>query len=287
MLRISTSLASGLVLTLAATSAFADDATTVHEFAALDRASGATGAGADLGFVFDTSGGDAGGFASRLDLHGEYVDPHSGFGAYGAIGISRAFLSSSDPLTSMLVDQINADTGLTALELGGQFHRALSGGLGIIAHVGVALPTASTGNGALANLVSQSRINDLVVAFPELTTARIGVSPTWRHGALFARADLGIDIVLDHPSGMNIDPVVHGNVAVGARSGKLSGALELVTIATTGTVDDGQDRFLHTATLGGRYDLGRFSPALAITTGLDDASRGNSIAVTGSMAARF
>jgi hypothetical protein len=102
-----------------------------------------------------------------------------------------------------------------------------------------------------------------------------------------ARADLGADVFLDQPEMAELDPIVHANLAIGGRAGRLSAALELVTIATTGDVADGDDRFLHTATLGARYDLGRFAPSLAVTTGLDDAARGESIAITAGVGAAF
>src|SRR5262245_57010650 len=104
---------------LAPVIAHADEAA-VHEFATLDRASGTSGAGADLSYV-TTSGDDGGGGGvSRLDLHGQYMI-RDGFGVYGSFALSKAFLSSDDPLGQMLLDEINGATGMSNLELGGQY----------------------------------------------------------------------------------------------------------------------------------------------------------------------
>ena len=295
MFRTAPSRTLALVISLTASTAAADDATevTAHGLAAMDRATGADGVAADLSFVFDTSDSDMGGFASRLDLHGRYVHD-SGFGGYGAIGVSKTFLSSSDPFGEMFADMINEETALTNLEIGGLYRRALRDDLSLVLHAGIALPTASDGAGMLANFITQqARLTDLPLAMPDTTTLRLGVAPAFRRGVVFARADLGLDVVLDQPeasdpmSAGELDPLVHANVAVGAQLGKLTTALQLVTVGTTGDVDDGEDRFMHSATLEARYDLGRVAPSLSITTPLDDAMRGDLLAVTASIASKF
>jgi hypothetical protein len=283
-----------LVISLTASTAVADDADlTAHGLAAMDRATGATGAGADLAFMFGTGDSASGGFASRLDLHGRYVHA-SGFGGYAAMGVSKTFLSSDDPLGEMLVEAVNDETGVTALEVGGLYRRVLTRDLALVAHAGVTLPTASDGLAAFANILSQQhRMTDLVLAMPETTALRLGVTPAFQRGVVFARADLGVDVILDQPAadpsaGMEeIDPIVHASLAVGASLGKLSTALQLATVGTTGDVDEGEDRFLHAATLEARYDLGRVAPSLAITTPLDDVARGDMLAITAAVATRF
>lgn len=252
----------------------------LHETATLDRATGATGAGADLSFISDFEEG----FVSRLDLHGQWMHP-SGFGAYGQVAVSRAFLDDN------LTPGLELDTiSLSNVELGGQYKRALSNELSIVGHAGLVLPTAQSEAGAfITNLLSsQRRFNDLVTAIPDLTALRIGVSPTWQRGAVFARADLGLDVILDSSDQMeSSDPVAHANLAIGARQGKLSGALELVTMMATGDVSDGADRFLHTGALSLSYDAGSFTPNLAIVTPLDDAGRGDSLSIGAGVSAKF
>jgi hypothetical protein len=252
----------------------------IHETATLDRASGTTGAGADLSFVSDFDDG----FVSRLDLHGQWLH-QSGFGAYGQLAVSRAFLDSTE--LGQDIDTI----ALSNLEIGGQYKRALSSELTIVGHAGLTLPTAQSETGAFfTNLASsQRRFNDLVNAIPDLTAIRLGVSPTWQRGAVFARADLGLDIVVDSSDQMeeNPEPIAHANLAVGMRNGKLSGAIELVTMASTGDISEGADRFIHTGALSLRYDAGQFSPTLAIVSPLDDGSRGDSLTLGAGVSAKF
>ncbi|MBA2541433.1 MAG: hypothetical protein H0V17_17460, partial [Deltaproteobacteria bacterium] len=252
----------------------------LHETATLDRASGQSGAGADLSFVSDFDDG----FVSRLDLHGQWMH-RSGFGTYGQLAVSRAFLDDSATIEPI-------DTfALSNLEVGGQYRGALSSELSIVAHVGLTLPTAQNDGAAfLTNLVSsQRRFNDLVNAIPELTAIRLGVSPTWQRGAVFVRADLGLDVIVDHSDEMESspDPIGHANLAIGARRGKLSGAAELVTVFSTGDVSEGAERFFHTGALSFRYDAGQVSPSLTIVTPLDDGARGDSVTVGAGVSAKF
>ena len=295
MFRTAASRTLALILTLTASTAAADDATevTAHGLAAMDRATGANGVAADLSFVLDTSDSDMGGFANRLDLHGRYAH-ESGFGGYGAVGVSKTFLSSDDPFGEMFADMINEETALTNLEIGGLYRRDLRDDLSVVARVGIALPTASDGAGMLANFITQQgRLVDLPLALPDTTTLRLGVAPAFRRGAFFARADVGLDVVLDQPAASDpmstgeLDPLAHASLALGFQLGKLTTAAQVVTVATTGDVDDSEDRFMHSATVEARYDLGRVAPSIAITTPLDDSMRGDLLAITASIAAKF
>jgi len=264
------------VLTALAGQAAAEE---IHETATLDRASGKTEAGADLSFVSDFDEG----FVSRLDLHGQWMHK-SGFGAYGQLAVSRAFLEDNG-----ITEPID-DISLSNLELGGQYKKSLSNELSLVAHAGLTLPTAQNDIGPfLTNVISsQRRFNDLVNAIPEITAMRLGVSPTWQRGALFVRADLGVDVILDAGDLMETpDPIGHANLAVGAKSGKLSGAVELVTLFATGDVDDDDGRFQHTGALSVRYDAGKVSPTLAIVSPLDDGARGEVLTVGAGVSAKF
>jgi hypothetical protein len=264
------------------------DEPALHELTTLDRATGQTGVGADLSY---TTGdlGDLEGGASRIDLHGQYM-LRSGVGVYGAFAVSKAFLDAKDPANQMFADAINDATALSNLELGLQMRRQLRGDLALVGHAGITLPTAQDDDfgAVLTNLMSAPRrFTDLVTAIPDTTALRLGISPIWSRGALFARADLGVDVIVDEPEMSSSDPIVHANLAVGGRSGKLSGALELVTLGTTGTIDEDQDRFLHTAAISLRYDAGRFAPNLTVVTPLDDSGRGELITVGAGVAATF
>jgi hypothetical protein len=276
---------SALLLTLVPSLALADDR--IHEFATLDRASGESGAAADLSYITGDLDDLEGGI-SRLDLHGQYMHA-SGFGGYASFAVSKAFVDAKDAANQMFADVMGDATAVSNLELGAQYRRALRDDLTIVGHVGLVLPTAQSDDlgAVLTNVISvQRRFNDLVTAFPEITALRVGVSPMWHRGAVFARLDLGADIPVDEPEMVSTDPLIHANIAVGARSGKLSGALELVTVGTTGDVGDDEDRFLHTAAVSLRYNAGRFAPSLSVVTPVD-AGRGELITFGAGVAAAF
>jgi hypothetical protein len=271
-----------LVLACVPSLALADER--IHDYATLDRASGASEAGADLSFVMGL--GDMSGAVSRLDLHGSYMHP-SGFGAYGGLAVSKGFVDGNgDPILEGFADAMN-DTALGNLELGGQYKRVLRDDLSVVAHVGLSLPTASD-ESIFTNLISiQHRINDTITAIPNVTAARLGVSPMWQRGALFARADLGVDVVIDEPEMASLNTIGHANLAIGARQGKIGGALELVTMANLGEKDEGDDRVIHSAALSLRYDAGVVAPTVNVVSPLDDASRGETISIGAGVAGSF
>jgi hypothetical protein len=284
-----TSVAALIFTSVLPAAALADSTTgepeaTVHDFATLSRASGQTGAGADVSFVT----GDFGaldGAISRLDLHGEYVHA-SGFGAYGSFALSKAFLDGEGG------DALEDVTARSNLELGVQYRRAVRDDLDLVAHAGLALPTAQGGDDLPAVVVNtlsvQRRLDDYVLAFGDLTALRLGVAANYRKGIWFARAEVGADIALDEPMGVELDPIIHGNVAVGAKLGKVSIAGELVTLATSGNVDEGEDRFLHQVAISASYDLGTVRPSLMVAMPLDDSmGRGDVWSVGGGIAASF
>jgi hypothetical protein len=254
--------------------AAADDR--VHDFVSLDRASGETAARADLSMI---TGEGMDGAVTRLDLHGQWTNP-TGLGLYGGFAVSRFFGDSDD----------EAPTVFSNLELGGQKKWAL-GAHSVVVHAGLSLPTSNTDDGIehlVTNAISiQRRFNDLVTIAPDVTMLRIGISPTFTDGKLFARFDLGADIVLDEPEMSSIDPIVHANAAVGVRDGQASGALELVTVGTTGNLEEDEQRFFHTLAFSLRYDLGRVAPNFSITTPLDDDGRGEVVTVGAGVATAF
>lgn len=259
--------------------AHADDES-VHDFATLDRATGSSGAAVDASFILGKAPLPT---VQRLDLHGEWMHA-SGLGLYGAIGVSRMSLDA------MGVD-LGSETALSNGEIGVQARRRV-GEFSLGARAGLTLPTASGGDaGAIVNIIAgQRRYTDMITAMPDVTAARLGVSAMWQRGMLFARADLGADIALSQPDALDVSPILHGNLALGARTGRLSGALELVTVATTGTLDENDERFKHSAALSLRYapaGIGGLVPSLNVVTPLDDNERGELFSIGGSLSRSF
>jgi hypothetical protein len=266
------------VTSLVTTAATAHAEESVHDYATLDRANGTTGAGVDMSFILGKADFPT---VQRLDLHGEYMHD-SGLGLYGAVAVSRVSIDAMD---------FGSQTALSNGEIGAQARRRV-GEFTLGARAGLVLPTATGGDeGALVNLLAgQRRYADIMTALPDVTAARLGVSASWHRGMVFARADIGADIALSQPKGSEIDPIMHANLAVGAVSGRFSGALELVTAATTGTLDENDERFKHSAALSLRYapaGIGGLVPSLNIVTPLDDRERGELISIGAGLSKAF
>jgi hypothetical protein len=255
-------------------------AATAPRFATLDRTADPTGAAADLSFVIPTDDTALGGFATRLDLSGQYVAPQ-GYGGYANIAISKAFLSADEPGAQPLVDAINDETAISNIEIGGLYHRSLGNGIDLAGHIGLLLPTASDEAGFVANgLTVRRRMADFAQILPDVTTLRIGATPTIRFGEFFVRADVGADVPFEdeiesNGETMKIDPLVRASIGAGYRHEKIAATAELVNVATTGEADDLGQRFEHTAAISASYDLGTVAPSLAFVMPLDENGRGD------------
>jgi len=117
-----------------------------------------------------------------------------------------------------------------------------------------------------------TRPSDLVLGIPETTALRVSAAPTYRTGPIALRADIGIDVVVDSPSDEKPDPLVHADLGAAFVSGQVAGTIELATIVSTGSDDDGS---LHALTLGAQYDLGAVTPSVAFSLPFDTADDTN------------
>jgi hypothetical protein len=249
-------------------------------FATLDRTADDSGVSADLSLVIPDGDFSMDGFATRLDLQGQYVAPQ-GYGGYANIAISKAFMSTDQADVQGLVDEINDQTAIDNIELGGLYHRRLDNGIDLAGHVGLVLPTASDKAGFLVNaLTGQRRLADIAQILPDTMWLRLGATPTMHFGDFFVRADVGADIPVDDTSGegedaINVDPLIRASVGAGYQRDRLSATAELVNVASTGDADDLGDRFEHTAAVSAQYDLGAVAPSVAFVMPLDKESRGD------------
>lgn len=152
-------------------------------FVTLDRGDGTSREGAELSYlVLD---GDADGTAIRFDVHGQFVDAGTGFGGYAYLPMSFVFVSGSD----------DSNFELAGAEVGGLLAKRLSPEMGIVARLGVVLPTANDDFTAVIQnaVTSYARATDIANAIPE-TTIRLSGSPLFRSGQLFGRIDVGVDL---------------------------------------------------------------------------------------------
>jgi hypothetical protein len=232
----------------------------------LDRMDGTTRLGLQMGWdkIDDINLSDL--FVMRYELYGQYRFPGTPAGIYGQLPITHAFNGNG------------ADaTGMGNLEMGGFFLPTHSSEL--ILRAGLAMSTASDTdiNQVRANVYSlYERLTDFIQIAPRYTTARLSASTVQQKDSFFFRADLGFDLVIDHPS--TPDPTTvffRGNLAAGIRATGVDVTLELANLAL---VNGGGDaslaaRFQHTAGVSLRsqgenqFHLGTVFP-------LDQAARG-------------
>ena len=222
----------------------------------------------------------------RFDVHGQYVDPHSGFGAYFAV--PWGYLGSQD---QGLV-KIDSDATIGDVEIGGIWaKRDTAPGLDVIVHAGLTLPTATNGGDEVVLLEGAlgSRLNDLFLAFGKATSLRFGGSAIRKFGKGFARIDLGLDANITNNNGnavgstsSNVDPELRLNGAIGVDAGSVLVMAELTNIYDTG--DNGNtfgSSWVDEAALAVRVIGGDAHPYVALVLPLDDDTKNvASLAVT-------
>ncbi|HEY1549191.1 MAG TPA: hypothetical protein VGG28_15305 [Kofleriaceae bacterium] len=243
-------------------------------FVTLDRGDATSRVGVEASFELPNSSGltDGGGeTALRFEVHGQYVDPGLRVGGYAQVPIS--YVSSGDG------GENQSGTGFGDAEIGALYVPRVNDNFSIVLRAGLALPTASeNSNNELASLIgSFSRMTDFYLAIPHGTSLRLAVSPLWRSGMVFARADVGIDINLDDDNngGPAADKVVRLNGAVGVDLGQFSVSLESVNICdvpANGEMISTGEQWINEGAVAGRLRTGNFQPYAAVVFPLDHDS---------------
>jgi hypothetical protein len=227
--------------------------------ATTDRTTDHTSVNASLGASFYGDNGPD--FGARVDLFGQYLAP-AGFGGYGSVPIS--YLSGGD----------ESETAIGNLEVGGLYALPAGPAAKVLLRGGVVLntgPDSDDFNQVITNVANvNGRMTDLTSISTGATWLRVSASPLFRQGQLFLRADAGFDIAIDQPEGGDIDPLVRINAAGGIQMGKASIAGELASLGTTGDVDDGEDRFLHTIGVSAAFDAGSVRPYGGLVIPIDN-----------------
>lgn len=238
---------------LASADPFADEDS---GFTTLDRTGDGTGGGAELSYLVIDGLDDV--TVMRLDLHGQYMSPN-GFGAYVDLPVALAFAEGDDT------------TAIGSIEAAGVFRLRGQSGLDWVFRGGLVLPTAGDDlDEFAANLIGVvgARLTDTITAFPETTWLRLAASPVYHHGMLFLRADAGIDLPVDEPDGVELDPIARLNLGIGARLAPqfaLTG--ELVNSINLG---DGDNNFVHSVAVSARFPTGAIEPYAAVVVPFDD-----------------
>lgn len=234
-----------LLLVAAARMASADPA----HFVTLDRQDESSRAGVEASKLFFPS---RTGTLLRFDVHGQWVDPGRGAGAYASAPVMFAS------------DDGETQTALGDVELGGIFiPRFEESNFTLIVHGGVTLPTQDESSSPRALDVAQARLTDLFDGEPEGVTVRLGVSPLTRRGRWFTRADLGVDVNVS--SKFRDEPnLVRVNVGAGAALGDLALMVETTNLVALGD----HSGWFSNGALSARFDAGPVQPYAALVVAL-------------------
>lgn len=247
-------------------------------FVTMDRFDGSSRFGGELSYVFpDHVPGSI--TALRFDVHGQYVDPVSGFGGYAAMPFSHVSVSD--------MGMSQSGTGIGDAEAGVLYvpHLA-SPDTAVVLHAGITLPTGSSGtssNDYAANLLGvSSRFNDLWQIIPEGFSIRLGASGLYRSGQMFARVDFGIDSNQSAANNVNAKPIMRFNAGVGMDLGQAAIMAETVNLyETDSNSNESGSSWVNTAAVSARFQAGTLQPYGAIVFPIDhDANAFMSAALT-------
>ncbi|HTR53005.1 MAG TPA: hypothetical protein VMJ10_20060 [Kofleriaceae bacterium] len=235
-------------------------------FVTMDRFDASTRFGAELSYLFpDHISGDL--TAARADLHGQYVDPRSGLGVYGALPM--AYVSASAPGSPSM-----SYTAIGDLELGGLYlPRMMTPNVALVLRAGIALPTGASGmNEELSNTLGAfTRLDDLYLSIGGGLSGRFSGSLLVRQGQLFARIDGGIDANKSNSNQGNIDAVAHFNAGAGIDVGQLAVMGEFVNLYDVGSTSNASgSSWIDAAALSIRFHSGQLQPYAAFVIPLDD-----------------
>ncbi|HRC57978.1 MAG TPA: hypothetical protein PKU97_18760 [Kofleriaceae bacterium] len=229
------------------------------QFLSLDHTTGRSGFGLQASYLrYDTSQTGTTMTPLRLEVFGQIMGSGS-VGAYTSAVMSRIDWQFTDPPPE-IAGMTFTDSAITGLEFGAVMTRRRAN-LEVIARAGVSLPAASdhdiNGKG-LNQMTAFARLTDLAMSAPSSTVARLAVSPIWRAGRWLLRADVGIDVPVDEPAGMDWQALGRFNAAAGLVIGAHQVGLESATTVALEHVSDGE-RAVHTVGLSYRH-LGALQP---------------------------
>ena len=251
-------LACGLVMVAAP--AFADVET--PGFVTMDRFDASSRAGGELSYLFPARYNSS--TALRFDVHGQYVDPASGFGGYLSLPLG------------VVHDQDETEATVGDFEVGAIYAAKIpSPYLSVIARVGIALPTGSTDEKAQTNVVlfESSTLANTYQALPKGTSLRFSVSPIVRVGNVFGRLDLGIDKNLAQDQGDAEDAFFRLDVAIGVDVGPAALMAELVNLDTFSPNQNDRPSWLSQLALATRIHVPGIQPYAALVFPLNDQTR--------------
>jgi hypothetical protein len=162
-------------------------------------------------------------------------------------------------------------------------------------HLGLTLPTQANGlaTGGIAQLpipnntasidaLVGARVTDLYLSVEQGTSLRFGGAVIYRHNAVLARAEIGVDANLSNDEGnnihANIDNAVRISGGVGFNLGQTLIMAELVNLDDSNLTGSS---WRDDAAISLRYVGGRTHPYIGVVLGLDSQTRDEAnVAVT-------
>jgi hypothetical protein len=265
----------------AAAPAFAQDAAvagasdTAPGFTNINSASDGSKVEASLDVLVPIGDNDDEGVLTRTNLLGQFVTP-GGAGGYVAIHATK--------LVGQEGDEDFASLG--NLELGGLFHKQIDAATALGFRFGAILPTRTGDDFTpfVDGIYTQvARPGEIATAVSDAVWLRANVTPTFRQGIFFARADLGMDLPVTERDQLGVDGIAHLNLGAGIQQGAVSVTGELQTAYAMGVekIEDREpERFVHTAGASVRYQSGKVAPFAAVSTPVDDDFRGDLMTFT-------
>ena len=261
-------LLAGLLVVLSSSFCLAD-------FATLDRQTNQRQGTLELGFSIPDDGD---GFVLRTELYGQFY--YKWIGAYIDLPFNFLILENADDEAAMG----NMELGLYhVLELGDMFS--------IVGRFGVSVPTAADDfNGFGANLLGgMGRLTDVLTqSVPNATSIRPSVSALVDTDMLFARMDVGLDVIF--PDNGDSEMFMRLNLGVGVHAGPVDFTVESANLGRLNT-DEGSpshsasEEWLHTLSVKLSLPSEHVQPYVAFILPLDDNLRGDlymlSLGVTG------
>ena len=242
-------------------------------FVTLDHTDATSHGGIETSYLSPNGNNLASATALRFEAHAEYVDHDSGIGGYVQMPISYFSETSATSVT-----------GIGDLELGGLYLRDFPQyGVTVVGHGGVSIPTASNSDlGHFANFAaSVSRIADLYLSLPRSTAVRLGFSPIWREGRVFARVDFGLDIDAGASNSQRYDTALRADLGVGVIFDELVLTAEMTNAydytpsqaAQPTMAAPSGSSWINTAAIAARLRVGHVEPYVALVLPLDADSQ--------------
>jgi hypothetical protein len=215
----------------------------------------------------------------RFEAHAQYVDSHSGLGGY--LWAPLFYVGGHDVMSHATFGDI---------EIGGIYlPRFQLDGIGLVLHAGITLPTGNTEPyfGTMVTSAMFATLFTLSELYSSLnggTTARFGISPTFRRGHVFARVDLGLDWNISASGSYGI--ATHYNAGIGVRTGAFTLTLEsenatltnpcshpLDTTLCVSSAPSTETLTLDTLAISGRIEASTVSPYLAVMLPFSDSAQ--------------